>query len=186
MKLIVGLGNPGKEYEDTRHNIGFKVVDFFAEHVGIRIDKDKGQALIGEFNHGGEKVWIVKPHTFMNLSGQAVGDIARWYKIKPEDILVVYDDLDLPVGVLRVRATGSAGGHKGIKSLIAHLQTEDIPRIRVGVGRPPVGIEAADYVLDDFLPAEREPIKQSVTQCAAAIRMWLDEGLLAAMNQYSK
>lgn len=186
MKLIVGLGNPGKEYEDTRHNIGFKVVDFFAKRMGIRVDRYKDQALIGEFSHGGEKVWVIKPQTFMNLSGQAVGSIARWYKVNPENILVIYDDLDLPIGKLRVRATGSAGGHNGIKSLIAHLQTEDIPRIRVGVGRPAAGMEAADYVLSGFLPTEWELINQCIAQSGDAILMWLDKGLLDTMNSYSK
>lgn len=186
MKLIVGLGNPGKEYEETRHNIGFKVVDFFAERVGLRIDKLKDQALIGEFAHGGEKVLVVKPQTFMNLSGQAVGSIARWHKISPSDILIIYDDLDLPVGKLRIRPKGSAGGHNGIKSLISHLNTEDFSRVRVGVGRPPIGVAVSDYVLNGFLPTERELVKQAVVQCVEAIQMWLDKGLSETMNRYSK
>lgn len=186
VKMIIGLGNPGKEYEETRHNIGFKVVELFAERRGLRLDKYKDQALSSEFSHGGNKVLVVKPQTFMNLSGQAVGSIARWHKIKPAEMLVVYDDLDLPVGKLRIRATGGAGGHNGIKSLIAHLHTEDFPRIRVGVGRPPAGVEVTDYVLSSFLPAERELINQTVVQGAEAIQMWLDKGLIETMNCYSK
>lgn len=186
VKMIVGLGNPGKEYEDTRHNIGFKVVDCFAEKMQVRIEKHKDQALTGELNLGGEKVLIVKPQTFMNLSGQAVGGIARWHKINPADVLVVFDDLDLPVGRLRIRATGGAGGHNGLKSLIAHLQTEDFPRIRIGIGRPPAGVDTADYVLSGFLPSEREPIKQAVEQGAEAISAWLGKGLIDTMNCFSK
>ncbi len=186
MKLIVGLGNPGKEYEETRHNIGFKVVDFFAAHKGVAFGKGREQVLNAEFNHDGEKVLIIKPQTYMNLSGQAVGSLARWHKIEPADIIIIYDDLDLPLGQLRIRARGSAGGHNGMKSLIAHLNTEDFPRIRVGVGRPPVDAQTVDYVLSKFLPAEREAIQQAVLQAAEAIQLWLDEGLTAAMNHYSK
>lgn len=186
MKLIVGLGNPGKEYEETRHNIGFKVVDFFAGRKGLTFGKCREQTLSAEFKHDDEKVLIVKPQTYMNLSGQAVGSLARWHKIEPADIIVIYDDLDLPLGKLRIRARGSAGGHNGMKSIIAHLNTEDFPRIRVGVGRPPVDAQTVDYVLSKFLPAEREVIQQAVSQGAEAIQMWLDKGMTAAMNYYSK
>ena len=186
MKLIVGLGNPGKEYEETRHNIGFKVVDFFAARKGITFGKCREQALSAEFMQDAEKVLIIKPQTYMNLSGQAVGSLARWHKIEPADIIVIYDDIDLPLGKLRLRARGSAGGHNGMKSLIAHLNTGDFPRLRVGVGRPPGDVQTADYVLSKFLPAERETIQQAVLQGADAIQMWLDKGLTAAMNHYSK
>lgn len=186
MKIIVGLGNPGKDYEETRHNIGFKVIDVLANSTGIHVNKINHQALCGEFIHAGEKVLLVKPQTFMNLSGQAVGSIVRWYKINPEEILVIYDDLDLPAGKLRIRAKGGPGGHNGMKSLIAHLQTDDFARIRVGVGRPPLEMAVSDYVLSGFLPIEREPINQAVTQAAAAVQTWLDKGLVEAMNRYSQ
>lgn len=186
MRMIVGLGNPGKEYEGTRHNIGFKVVDFFAERKGVNFGKSKEHVLSGEFNHDGEKILIIKPQTYMNLSGQAVGALARWHKVAPEQILVIYDDLDLPVGKVRIRARGSAGGHNGMKSLIAHLNTEDFARIKVGIGRPPVDKETADYVLSNFLPTEREAIQQAISQSAEAVQVWLDKGLIEAMNRFSK
>jgi peptidyl-tRNA hydrolase, PTH1 family len=186
VKLIVGLGNPGKQYEETRHNVGFKVLDLLADRVAVRVDKVKDQALVGEMGCAGEKLLLIKPQTYMNLSGQAVGSIARWHKVKAEDILIIYDDLDLPVGKVRIRARGSAGGHNGIKSLIAHLGTDEFPRIRVGINKPPVGIPVPDYVLSNFLPNERESIGEAIVRSAEAVQTWLEKGIIAAMNHYSK
>mgnify|MGYP001222887082 CR=1 FL=1 len=186
MKLIVGLGNPGKQYENTRHNIGFKIVDLFARSVNINVEKVKEQALVGEISQAGEKILLVKPQTYMNLSGQAIGSLARWHKVNPQDILVIYDDLDLPVGQLRLRVKGGAGGHNGIISTIAHLGTNEFPRMRIGIGRPAVGSEVADYVLDSFLPTERDIIEDVSNKAIDALNLWLQQGLIAAMNKYSK
>ena len=134
MKLIVGLGNPGAEYENTRHNIGFEALTMLAARHGIAVNKRNYRAVYGEANLGGEKVLLVRPMTFMNLSGESVGAICRFYKIPPEDVFVIYDDIALEVGRIRLRFQGSAGGHNGMKSLIQHLGTQEIPRIRIGVG----------------------------------------------------
>jgi PTH1 family peptidyl-tRNA hydrolase len=186
MKLIVGLGNPGKRYEDTRHNVGFKIVDLFARHANVYVDKPREQALVGEMNYAGEKIMLIKPQTYMNLSGQAVGNIARWHKIESQNILVIYDDLDLPVGQLRLRIKGGAGGHNGVISTIAHLGTAEFPRMRIGIGRPPAGMDVADYVLDCFLPAERELVAAVAERATEALTTWLKKGITAAMNDYSK
>jgi len=186
MKLIVGLGNPGKQYEDTRHNVGFKIVDLFARRANINIDKFKEQALVGEMNFAGEKIMLIKPQTYMNLSGQAVGNIARWHKIDPQNILVIYDDLDLPVGQLRLRVKGGAGGHNGVISTIAHLGTAEFPRMRIGIGRPPAGMDVADYVLGCFLPTERDLIVPVAERAIDALTAWLEKGITAAMNSFSK
>lgn len=140
MKIIVGLGNPGNEYAKTRHNVGFMLVDALAEHLNINLWKDKFNAQIAEGRIGTEKILLVKPQTYMNNSGEAVGPLMRWYKVTPEDIIVAHDDMDIPAGTIRIRKKGSSGGHNGIKSLIAHLGSENFPRVRLGVGRPlPIG-----------------------------------------------
>src|SRR5437588_8571480 len=136
MKLVVGLGNPGPEYERTRHNVGFRVVDKLASKLGWKWSERRNRAMLASGVIGLEKVVLAKPITFMNLSGQAVGELVRWYKIQPEDILVVSDDLDLPTGKVRLRTRGSAGGQNGLKNILSHLHTDQIPRLRVGIGRP--------------------------------------------------
>ena len=136
MKLVVGLGNPGQQYEHTRHNVGFRVVDRLATKWGWKWSERRGKAIMASGVVGIEKVVLVKPLTFMNLSGEAVGDLAHWYKVSPEDILVVYDELDLPTGKVRVRAKGSAAGHNGMRDIIAKLHTSDFPRLRIGIGHP--------------------------------------------------
>src|SRR5579859_3543447 len=136
MKLLVGLGNPGPQYEHTRHNVGFRVVDKLAAKLGWKWTERRGRAILASGTIGAEKVILAKPITYMNLSGQAVGELARWYKLRPEDVLIVSDDLDLPVGRVRLRAQGSAGGQKGLDDIIHHLHTNQIPRLRIGIGRP--------------------------------------------------
>lgn len=158
MKLIVGLGNPTKEYENTRHNIGFMAVDALGDKSGIRIDTLKHKALIGKGVIGGQKVILAKPVTYMNLSGEAVREISDYYKIPAEDILIIFDDISLDVGRMRIRKKGSAGGHNGIKSIIAHLGTTDFPRIKVGIGAKKEGQDLADYVLGKFSKADRETL----------------------------
>lgn len=185
-KLIVGLGNPGKQYEETRHNVGFKVIDLLATKMEIILNKEKEKAVIGEGRFGVNKVVLVKPMTFMNISGQAVGPLAKWYKVEPKDILVIYDDLDLPVGKLRLRLKGGAGGHNGIKSLIQYLGTEEFPRIKIGIGRPPVpGPSTADYVLGRFASEEIEMVDSAKQKALEAIQVFLEEDMLKAMNRYN-
>jgi PTH1 family peptidyl-tRNA hydrolase len=195
-KMIVGLGNPGPEYARNRHNIGFQVVDLFAGRHGLMLDRfqKRARTAIGTVRlpGGNVKVLLAKPMTFMNVSGEAVGALAAFYRIVPADILVVSDDLDLPPGKLRLRAGGGAGGQKGVKSIIQHLRTEDFPRLRVGIGRPggqgssaPPGMDPADYVLQNFTAAEEAEMAFVRPRAAEAIEVWLAEGITAAMNQFN-
>lgn len=183
MKMIVGLGNPGRTYAHTRHNVGFDILDCFAKRRGIRILRRQSRALVGSFEHGGEQILLVKPQTFMNESGQAVGDLARKHHLEPRDVLVVYDDIDLPLGKLRIRMRGSSGGHKGMRSIISHLHSEDFPRMRIGIGRSG---EAIDHVLSRFRREERAIIDVTIERAADALEMILEEGIDAAMNRYNR
>ena len=195
-KMIVGLGNPGPEYARNRHNIGFQVADLFAGQHGLSFDKFQKRARVAigpvKLASWGGKVLLAKPMTYMNLSGEAVGALAAFYKIAPVDILVVSDDLDLPPGKLRLRVGGSAGGQKGVKSISQHLHTEDFPRLRIGIGRPgglgssaPPGMDPADYVLQNFTVAEEAEMAFVRPRAADAIETWLAEGIAAAMNQFN-
>ncbi|MFN2231693.1 MAG: aminoacyl-tRNA hydrolase [Anaerolineae bacterium] len=154
--LIVGLGNPGREYAGNRHNVGFDCVDLLAEKHGIALSKSQHKARLGTGQVAGRQAILAEPQTYVNSSGEAVGAVARYYKVAPEDVLVIYDDLDLPQGTIRLRPGGSSGGHNGIKSIIEHLGTQAFPRVRIGIGRPPGRMEPKDYVLQDFSAAERE------------------------------
>lgn len=183
MKLIVGLGNPGRRYAHTRHNVGFDVLDIFAKRRGIRILSRQHRALVGRFEHAGEEIMLVKPQTFMNDSGDAVGAIARKYRLQPADILVVYDDIDLPLGKLRIRMRGSSGGHKGMNSIIHSLGSCDFPRMRIGIGRSG---DAIDHVLSRFSRREREVIDPALQSAADALETILDEGIEAAMNKFNR
>jgi peptidyl-tRNA hydrolase, PTH1 family len=190
MKTIVGLGNPGPQYARNRHNIGFQVVELFAGRHGIDLPKMQHKARLGDgwVQKQGlrEKVLLVKPLTFMNKSGEAVAPLARYYDIEPQDILVIVDDLDLVSGQLRLRPSGSSGGQNGLKSIIQHLGTQEFARLRVGIGRPPGRMDAADYVLQNFSQQEEEifgPLRETI---ADAVEMWIFEGIEAAMNNYNK
>ena len=154
MHIIIGLGNPGKEYHRTRHNVGFDVIDVLSEKLGIALTKIDMHGLIGEGFVGGEKVILVKPQTYMNLSGQCVTELINWYKAPMENVMVIYDDIDLPLGKLRLRASGSAGMHNGMRSVIGLLGRQDFPRLRVGVGKKPEGWELADWVLSHYATEE--------------------------------
>ena len=155
MYIIVGLGNPGKQYEHTRHNVGFEVIDILADRIGICIEEKKHKALCGRGILEGQKVVLVKPQTFMNLSGESVRAIFDFYKVESKDIIIVYDDVSLEPGQLRIRGKGSAGGHNGIKNIIAHLGTQEFPRVKVGVGEKPKGMDLADYVLSRVYKEEQ-------------------------------
>jgi PTH1 family peptidyl-tRNA hydrolase len=183
-KLIIGLGNPGRKYAGNRHNVGFQCLDRLAEAWGLSFSRQKHKALLTQGEIAGLKVILAKPQTFMNLSGEAVERLAWFYKVSPKDILVIYDDLDLPVGKIRLRPEGGSGGHKGMKSIIEHLGTNGFCRLRVGIGRPPHG-DPVDYVLGDFAPAERIAMDRACERVVSAVELWLAEGIVVAMNKYN-
>lgn len=185
MKLIVGLGNPGKKYEATRHNVGFEVVDKLAQNLNISLKEEKWKGLFGFDTINGEKIFLLKPLTYMNLSGEAVRPLMDYYKINIEDVLVIYDDLDLPPGKIRLRQKGSHGGHNGIKSLLAHLGTEHFKRIRIGIGRPESGTPVANYVLSTFSPSEKIEVASAIDDAAKASEEWLSKDFLNVMNSFN-
>jgi PTH1 family peptidyl-tRNA hydrolase len=185
--IIVGLGNPGNEYENHRHNIGFRVVEALARAHDLRFVRHKGsKAHVAEGRIGKRSVRLAKPQTFMNLSGQAVGRLSRAYEIEPAQILVVYDDLDLPLGRLRLRPEGGSGGHKGIRSIVDTMGTQAFPRLRVGIDRPPGRQDPADYVLQPFSKADEELVGETIERAVCAIECWLAEGIVSAMDQYNQ
>jgi PTH1 family peptidyl-tRNA hydrolase len=189
MKLIIGLGNPGKKYERTRHNAGFIAVRAFsAAHGEVFLDwKEKFNAEICEGRIGREKIVLLLPQTFMNLSGDSVAAAAAFWKVSPEDVMVAYDDVDIPLGKIRIRAEGSAGGHNGIKSLIERLGTKSFPRIRIGVGTElSKDIPSEDWVLGKFAKDEEAPLRAVVETTVHALDEWLSGGLAAAQNKYGK
>jgi PTH1 family peptidyl-tRNA hydrolase len=183
--LIVGLGNPGREYAHNRHNVGFECVELLAEKHSISLDKRLLKARLGTGQVAGRHVILAKPQTFVNSSGEAVGPIARYYKVPPRDVLVIYDDLDLPQGTIRVRPSGSSGGHNGIVSIIEHLGTQGFPRIRVGIGRPPGRMEPKDYVLQDFGPSERGAMVDVYERVVGAVETFVQGGIRETMNRYN-
>ena len=186
MKLIVGLGNPGKKYERTRHNVGFLVVDRLAQRHGLKVNEEHGNALVAEWRVDGDRAVLAKPQTFMNRSGTAVRDLLHEYHGSAEDLIVIYDDLDLPLGRIRLRAQGSAGGHRGILSIIEYLAGAAFLRVRVGIGRPPEGIDPADFVLSPFDDQERGDAEKAVERAAAAVGSLLEDGPRHAMELYNR
>lgn len=185
MKLIVGLGNPGRTYMRTRHNLGFRVVDELAARHSLRFSDRHFNAEIADGVIAGARVLLVKPQTFMNASGEAVAPLVGYYRISAEDILVVHDDLDLTPGKIRLRRRGSAGGHRGIASLIERLGTQDFARLKIGIGHPSGPIEVVDYVLQAFGPEEVPLMEQAVARAADAVELYLAEGLEAAMRRFN-
>ncbi|WP_078556483.1 aminoacyl-tRNA hydrolase [Bacillus alkalicellulosilyticus] len=185
MKLIVGLGNPGTKYDQTRHNVGFEVIDYCARLLGITLSESKWKGQYGFTTINGEKVFLVKPLTYMNLSGECIRPLMDFYKIDDSELLVAYDDLDLPVGKIRLRQKGGHGGHNGIKSLIAHVGTTDFKRIRIGIDRPQQGENVANYVLGTFRPDEKEDIHMAIEQAAKACESWISEDFIQVMNKYN-
>ncbi len=186
-KLIVGLGNPGAKYANTRHNVGWMALDAFAKKHGVTVEKAGFQGVYGEMRWGplSEKVILLKPMTFMNLSGRSLAPASRFYKIDPADVLVIYDDMDLDVGRLRLREKGSAGGHNGMKSVIQELGSQEFPRLRIGVGRPAPGWQVVDWVLTPFGTDDAATIAGTLDRAAAAIESFLTDGILKAMNLYN-
>ena len=184
--LVVGLGNPGEKYENTRHNVGFLTVDELAERARVPVQKLKHRALTNTLEVGSVKVLLMKPVTYMNLSGEAVGEAARFYKLPPERVLVISDDVSLPVGKLRIRKGGSAGGHNGLKSIIQHLGTDQFPRIKVGVGQKPhPDYDMADWVLSKFAGEDLKTITEAIRKAADAVECLIQEGPDKAMNRFN-
>ena len=187
MYIIAGLGNPGKEYENTRHNIGFDVIDRLAEEENIAVMESKHKALIGKGYVAGQKVILAKPQTFMNLSGESIREIVDYYKVDDTaELIVISDDISLDVGQLRIRKKGSAGGHNGIKNIIANLGTDVFPRIKIGVGEKPKKYDLADYVLGHFSKEDRELMEEGYDRADHAVGMILNGEIEAAMNQYNR
>lgn len=183
MRLVAGLGNPGRRYAGTRHNVGFDVLEELARRFSAPPSKLKFEAELTEIVIGDERVLLAAPQTFMNLSGRSVRAIVDFYKLPFDAVLVVSDDLNLPVGQLRLRGAGSAGGQKGLKNIIDQFGTENVPRLRIGIDRPPGGRDATDYVLQKFSRSERELIDEAVRRAADGVELWVKQGLNAAMNQ---
>ena len=184
--LLVCLGNPGREYEGTRHNIGFLTADELERREGVKINKLRYRALTGEVRAGGQRVLVLKPQTYMNLSGESVKLAGGFYKIPPDHVLVVSDDVALPLGKLRIRAGGSAGGHNGLKNIIAHLGTDQFPRIRVGVGAPEhPDHEMIDWVIGKFSPAEKKVVDEAVSRALDAALCVIERGVNEAQNRYN-
>lgn len=185
MYLIVGLGNPGTQYKGTRHNTGFMVLDALAEKHHISVEMKKHKGLEGKGMIGGEKVILLKPQTYMNLSGESVREAIDFYKIDPENVLVIFDDISLKPGQLRLRGKGSAGGHNGIKNIILHLKTQDFPRVKVGVGEKPPRMDLVDHVLGHFQGEDKAAMEAVLPDAVAAVETFLSDGLDVAMNRYN-
>ena len=183
MKLIVGLGNPGKKYEHTRHNMGFDTLDLFADLAMIDVDKESFKGLVGRGKLFGQDILLLKPQTFMNLSGESVREIVNYFKIEIEDILVIYDDMALEPGRIRLRPSGSSGGHKGMQNIIEHLGTEDIKRIRIGIGEPTY--DTIDYVLSKPTKDEKPLIEEAINEAVEAIKTYLKNNFEIAMNKFN-
>lgn len=184
--LIVGLGNPGKQYEHTRHNCGFRAIDLLAEKLGCKIDKGKFQGLYGQIVYHQQKLFLLKPLTYMNLSGRSVLQLSAYFSIPPERIIVLFDDISLAPGRLRIRGDGSAGGHNGIKSIISELGSQDFPRVKIGVGAKPVQEQdLADWVLSSFSASEEKLLKDALDRAADAALCIISDGIQAAANRYN-
>ena len=187
MFIIAGLGNPTKEYEGTRHNVGFDVIDRLSEKYNIDVDTKKHRAFIGKGMIAGQKVILAKPQTYMNLSGESIRSLLDYYKVDEEhELLVIYDDVSLGVGQLRIRAKGSAGGHNGIKNIIAHLGGQVFPRIKIGVGEKPPKYDLADYVLGHFSKAEKILMDEGYDNAVRAVEMIVSGDIEGAMNEYNR
>ncbi len=186
MHIIIGLGNPSDKYRATRHNIGWDAITRLSDDYRIPLDFKKHKAICGKGYIGGEKVILAQPVTYMNLSGESVRELVDFYKVSPEEIIVIYDDISLEVGQLRIRKKGSAGGHNGIKSIISHLGTEDFPRIKIGVGDKPKDWDLADYVMSRFHGEEQARIREALKDASDACQLMVDSKIDEAMNRYNK
>ena len=186
MYVVVGLGNPGRKYEHTRHNVGFDVVDVLAQRNNITLARLRCKAVVGEGVVAGQRVALALPQTYMNLSGECLRPIMDFYKLEPEDFIIIYDDINLDVGQLRIRKKGSAGGHNGIKSIISHFGSQEFPRIRIGVGEKPKEYDLAAYVLGHFSKEELKIYEELMPDIAGAVELMVWDDIDQAMNQYNK
>ena len=186
MKLIAGLGNPGQQYDNTRHNVGWHTLDEVARLTGIRIYVNRNGGLTGTGFYKGEKLLLVKPLTYMNLSGECIAPLSRYYKIPPEDVFVICDDIYLPAGQLRIRRSGTDGGHHGLKNIIQMFGSKEFPRLRIGVGPQPEGVDLIDFVLRQIPEILQKPLADAETRAAQAALLWAEQGPGPAMNQYNK
>jgi peptidyl-tRNA hydrolase, PTH1 family len=184
--LVAGLGNPGRSHRDHRHNIGFMALDRLTGEMGLEFRRVQFQALITDGRLEDRKIWLAKPQTFMNRAGSSIGSLSRYFRIPTHQILIVYDDLDLPLGSLRLRPEGGAGGHRGISSIISVLGTQGFPRLRLGIGRPPGRMDPADYVLQDFSPGELPVVDDLLQRAAACVRCLLADGIELAMTRFNR
>jgi len=185
MKVVIGLGNPGRKHARDRHNAGFMVLDSIARRWGVPIDRAAHEAYMGEAMLGGERILLVKPQPYMNASGRAAASVARYYHVSPDMFVAVYDDMDLPLGCVRVRRSGGAAGHRGVTSIMAHLGDRGFPRVRLGIGHPPAGRDPADFVLSPFARAEEEIVRAAVERAAEAVEVLIVEGVERAMNRFN-
>lgn len=186
MRLLVGLGNPGRDYEDTRHNVGFRVVDVIADRADISIEDKKFKAQVGRGRFGGDSAFIMKPQKYMNLSGESVGPALGFYKLTTEDLIVVHDELDLPLGRMKLKRGGGHGGHNGLRSLIQHLPDDRFIRVRIGIGRPPPRWDPADYVLSKFRSEELSTLDEVIGEAADAVEMICRDGISSAMAKFNQ
>ena len=180
--LLAGLGNPGREYRQNRHNIGFMLIDYLARRWDLTISRMQSETLIADGRVDGEKIYLAKPQTFMNLAGRSVASLARYYRIPHSNVIVIYDDLDLPLGTVRIRPEGGSGGHKGMASIIDAMQTNQIPRMRIGIGRPSGKMDPADFVLQNFLTEDADLLNMTLQRSAECINTLLFAGIETAMN----
>jgi PTH1 family peptidyl-tRNA hydrolase len=183
--LIAGLGNPGRNFENNRHNVGFMLLNRISARLGENFTKVESKALVAKSSYLGERVILVKPQTFMNNSGAPISSLVRFYRIPLDNLLVAYDDVDLPLGTIRLKPSGGSAGQKGMQSIIEHLGTEEFPRLRIGTGRPPGKMEAADYVLQDFPSSEMELVSDTLEQAVEAVLAFIQHGIDSAMNAYN-
>ena len=185
MIVIAGLGNPGSKYSETRHNVGFNVIDRLAESNDIKVNKLKFRALTGEGFIGDQKVLLLKPSTYMNNSGQAIREVMEFYKLPAENLLVIVDDIDIEFASIRLRKSGSAGSHNGLKSIIYHIQVDNFPRLKIGIGKKPSYFDLADFVLSKFTQEERKLIDKSIEKASEAVEEFVKNGIEQAMNKYN-
>lgn len=185
LHVVVGLGNLGKQYDRTRHNVGFEVVDVLSENHSIPISKAKHKGLLGEGKIAGKKVILLKPQTYMNLSGESVREILEFYKLEPSKLIIVYDDIDVLPGEIKVRSKGSGGTHNGMRSILYHLQTDAFPRVRIGIGKPHGQMDLADFVLSKFKADEIKLMQEVISKAASAIECMIGEGVESAMNRFN-
>lgn len=186
VKIIVGLGNPERQYQRSRHNLGFMVLDRFASQRMITIERKKHQSLIGYWQMNSEKILLVKPQTYMNRSGEAIRALFRYLPAVPQDLVVIHDDLDLPLGRIRLRPSGGAGGHLGVRSILDVVEVEDLFRVRLGIGHPPLGVDPSDYVLRPFPPEETDLVDEVISRAAEALGSLLAEGHRRAMERFNR